>query len=114
MRRASADKWDFDVAVVRVGDQIYRFLTAAPRGSDRLEPVAAALRQSFRRLTPAEIASLKPLRVRVITVGPGDTVASVSQKMMGTDRPEKLFRILNGLTDGRRIYSGEKVKIIAQ
>ena len=112
--RASADKWDFDVAVVRVGDRIYRFLTAAPRGSDRLEPVAAALRQSFRRLTPAEIASLKPLRVRVITVGPGDTVASVSQKMMGTDRPEKLFRILNGLTDGRRIYSGEKVKIIAQ
>ena len=112
--RASADKWDFDVTVIRAGDRIYRFLTAASRGSDQLAPTASALRQSFRRLTPAETASLKPLRVRVVTVAPGDTVASISQRMMGTDRPEELFRILNALTNGGRVYPGEKVKIVAQ
>lgn len=112
--RASADKWDFDVTVIRVGDRIYRFLTAAPRGSGQLDAAASALRQSFRRMTSSEIASLKPLRVRVITVSPGETVASISRRMMGTDRPEQLFRVLNGLTDGRGVRPGEKVKIIAQ
>ena len=112
--RATADKWDFDVTVIRAGDRIYRFLTAAPRDSDQLAPAADLLRQSFRKLTPDEIRSLKPLRVRVVTAAADDTVASMSRRMMGTDRPEQLFRILNGLTDGRRLRAGEKVKIIAQ
>ncbi|HET7411911.1 MAG TPA: M48 family metalloprotease [Pararhizobium sp.] len=112
--RASADKWDFDVTVIRLGKRIYRILTAAPRGSSKLEPAAAAMRQSFRKLTPAEIASLKPLRVRVITVRPGDTVASLSRRMMGTDRPEALFRVLNALNDGQRVAPGQRVKIISQ
>lgn len=31
--RASADRWDFDVTVVRIDNRIYRFLTAVPKGS---------------------------------------------------------------------------------
>jgi predicted Zn-dependent protease len=112
--RASADKWDFDVTVIRVGDRIYRFLTAAPRGSSDLEPAASALRSTFRTLTPREAASLKPLRVRVVTVRRGDTVATVSARMMGTDRREQLFRVINAMAPNDQLVPGQRVKIISE
>jgi len=112
--KASTDKWDFDVTVIRAGKRIYRFLTAAPRGSAKLEPAADALRGTFRTLTARESAELKPLRVRLTNVGPADSVASIAGRMMGTDRPEQLFRILNAMTDGRRRSPGAEVKIISE
>ena len=54
--RASAERWDFDVTVIRIDTQIYRFLTAVPAGSKALEPTAEILKGSFRKLTPAEVA----------------------------------------------------------
>jgi len=112
--RASADKWDFDVTVIRVGDQIFRFLTAVPKGSAQLETVANLLRSSFRKMTPAEISALKPLRVRVVTVKPGETVASLAARMMGTDRKLELFRVLNALSTTAAIEPGQRVKIISE
>ena len=56
--KAAADRWEFDVTVVRIDKQIYRFLTAVPAGSKALEPTAAILKSSFRKLTPAEVAAL--------------------------------------------------------
>lgn len=112
--RAAADRWEFDVTVVRIGNQIYRFLTAAPQGSPALEPTANVLKTSFRRLTPLEISSLKPLRVRVVTARPGDTVASLAGRMMGTDRKLDLFRLINALSSTSTIKPGDKLKIIAE
>lgn len=114
MARASADKWDFDVTVVRVGDRIYRFLTAAPRGSDDLEPAASALRSTFRTLTAREVESLKPLRIRVVKVGARDTVTSISAHMMGTDRREQLFRVINALGPNDGVVPGQRVKIVSE
>ena len=112
--RASAERWDFDVTVVRVGDKIFRFLTAVPKGSDALETTAQVLRDSFRKMTPTEIASLKPLRVRVVTVSPEDTVASLAARMMGTDRKLDLFKLINALPLGATLTPGQKVKIISE
>ncbi|WP_407920796.1 M48 family metalloprotease [Allorhizobium terrae] len=112
--RASADRWDFDVTVVRLGDQIFRFLTAVPKGSDQLEPTANVLRSTFRRITPEEAKSLKPLRVRVVTVGPSDTLATLSARMMGTDRKLELFKVLNALPAGQSPAVGSRVKIISE
>ncbi|XUY26578.1 M48 family metalloprotease [Agrobacterium sp. rho-8.1] len=112
--RASADKWDFDVTVIRVGQQIFRFLTAVPKGSAQLDSVATILRTSFRKMTPSEIAALKPLRVRVVTTKPGDTVATLAARMMGTDRKLELFRVLNAMSATSVIQPGERVKIIAE
>lgn len=68
-QRASADRWDFDVTVIRDRTQIFRFLTAVPKGNiAQLDQTANVLRASFRHMTPEEAASLKPLRVRVVTV----------------------------------------------
>ncbi|TPW30731.1 M48 family metalloprotease [Pararhizobium mangrovi] len=112
--RAMADQWQFDVTVIRFNGRIYRFLTAAPRDSDRLEDVANAVRSSFRRMTQSEIASVGPLRVRVTRVAPGDTVATFAARMQGTVDKERLFRILNGLGPTETLKPGERVKYIAQ
>lgn len=112
--RASADRWDFDITVIRIGPQIFRFLTAVPKGSPALETTAAQLRASFRRITAQEAASLKPLRVRVITVGPGDTVGTLSARMLGTDRKLELFRLINALGPTSTVSPGMRVKIISE
>ncbi|MEZ5812306.1 MAG: M48 family metalloprotease [Rhizobiaceae bacterium] len=110
--RARADGWKFDITAVRVGDQIYRLLTAAPLSSQKLEEVAGGVSASFRRMGEAERANLKPLTVKVVTVKPGDTIASIAGQMAGTDRKLGLFRLLNALPAGAAVSAGDKVKII--
>lgn len=112
--RASAQRWDFDVTVIRSGTQIYRFLTAVPKGDPKLERIADQLRRSFRRMTPSEIAALKPLRVRVVTARPGDTASSLAARMMGTDRKLDLFRLLNAMTPYSNVSAGQRFKIISE
>jgi predicted Zn-dependent protease len=113
--RASADKWDFDVTVVRNGKKIYRFLTAVPVGHEAdLAATANKLRSTFRRMSPGESAALKPLRIRVVTVKAGETVQTMSGRMLGTDRKAELFRLLNGLTIGATLTPGQRVKIVAE
>jgi predicted Zn-dependent protease len=113
--RASADRWDFDVTVIRNGPKIYRFLVAVPKGdSAALDATVRQLQSSFRRMTPAESQKLKPLRIRVVTVQPGETVLSLASRMLGTDRKVELFRLLNGMSLGATVTAGEKVKIVAE
>jgi predicted Zn-dependent protease len=110
--RASADTWDFDITVIRLKDRIYRFLTAAPRGSPNLEPTASAIRSGFRKLSAREIRSLEPLRIRIVEVSQGDTVASLAARMRGVERKVDLFRLLNAIGPGASLSAGQKVKIV--
>ncbi|MDF8356257.1 M48 family metalloprotease, partial [Ensifer adhaerens] len=112
--RASADRWDFDVTVIRIDTRIYRFLTAVPKGSSALEPTANQLRSTFRRMTAAETQSLKPLRIRVVTVRPGDTITTLSARMMGTDRKLDLFRVINAMQVSSTVKPGDRVKIVSE
>lgn len=110
--QAVAEGWQFDITVVRSGDQIYRLLTAAPLASTQLQPVARQVSGSFRTLDAAEKAALQPLRIRVVTVKPGQTAASLAGAMSGVDRKLDLFRVLNALTPGATVSVGDKVKIV--
>jgi predicted Zn-dependent protease len=85
-----------------------------PKGSPALEQTADTLRASFRHITSSEAASLKPLRVRVLTVKPGDTITTLASRMMGTDRKLDLFKLINALQTGASIAPGDRVKIIAE
>ncbi|SFQ46542.1 Putative Zn-dependent protease [Nitratireductor indicus] len=110
--RAAADNWKFDVTVIRSGGQVYRLLTAAPATSTELDAVAGDVGQTFRILSSTERAALKPLRIRVITVQPGETLGSLAARMKGVDRKVELFRLLNALGPGGTPSVGTKVKII--
>lgn len=112
MARAAADGWQFDITVFRAGGQVYRLLTAAPRGSAALDPTARSVTGSFRILSAAEKAALKPLRIRVKTVKTGENVASLAAQMQGVDRKQELFRLINALPANAGVRPGDKVKII--
>lgn len=89
--------------------QAVLFLTQAPRNAgDRFQP----LLDSFRRLTPQEVAAARRGRqISVITVRSGDSIEALARRMAPPyDRPESL-RALNGIGD-RPLQSGERLKII--
>ncbi|MFX6315267.1 hypothetical protein ABTF93_19825, partial [Acinetobacter baumannii] len=64
---------------------------------------------SFRRLTLEEIQAARPLRIKIITVQPGDTVESLAHRMSGVDRPAERFRILNGLEANAQVKVRDRV-----
>jgi predicted Zn-dependent protease len=98
--------------VIRAGGQVYRLLTAAPSASTSLDAVANSVSGSFRILSAAEKAALKPLHIRVVTVRPGQTMGSLAAQMVGVDRKLDLFRVLNAMSPGAAVSAGDKVKII--
>ena len=112
--RAAADRWQFDIVVIGANNKVYRFLTAAPKGSNALLPASQTVTQSFRLLTPAEQNAIKPLRIRVVTVKPGDTMASLSSRVQGTTRKLELLRLLNAMPAGATVSVGDRVKIISE
>jgi predicted Zn-dependent protease len=110
--RAEAGGWRFDITVIRAGGQVYRLLTAAPQQSQQLDDVAQFVGASFKVLTASEKAALKPLRIKVVTVQPGQTIGTLSAAMSGVDKKLELFRVLNEVPPGGGVSVGQKVKII--
>ena len=99
---ARGEDWQFRIYVLRFGSDVYRFIFAAKTKSEGDRSFRESVRHSFRRLTLAEIQSAKPLRLKVITVQPGDTVESLSHRMASVDHQLDRFRVLNGLDTRRR------------
>ena len=110
---ARGDGWRFKVHVIRNSNQVFRFITAAPQTNTNLDAISRQVIGSFRILTSAEIARLKPLTMRVLTVKPGQGERVMIAKMKGVENPESLFRLINGLGPGEKVSVGEKVKIIS-
>jgi predicted Zn-dependent protease len=110
--RARADGWQFAITVIRGGKQVYRLLTAAPISSSGLESTAVHVANSFRFLAPAERDALKPLRIRVVTVRPGENVGQLAAQMKGVGRALDLFRLINAIPPGGGVSAGDRVKII--
>ena len=63
-------------------------------------------------MTPVDVARLSPLRIDVVTVRKGDTVAGLARRMQGTERQLELFRLLNGLGPTDQVQPGQTVKIV--
>ncbi len=109
---AHGDQWQFRIYALRFGSDVYRFIFAAKQKTTESERNARETVASFRRLTLEEIQAARPLRIKVITVQPGDTVESLSHRMMGVDRPAERFRVLNGLEAHAQVKVRDRVKIV--
>jgi predicted Zn-dependent protease len=95
-------------AIRAEGDNVYRFLVLEAPGSERAFRTTF---ESFRRLGAEEAAAVRPQRVRVVEVGPGDTPQTLASRM-ALDAPEEQFRILNHLALQGPLRSGERVKLV--
>lgn len=108
--------YDARLVAIRFGEgRIYRFVMATPtEQTANLNPQLRRMTYSFRRLSEAEAAGLKPYRLRVVQPGPGDTVARLAASLPFEDFREERFRVLNALTPGEALEPGRRVKIIAE
>ena len=109
---AEADGWIFNITLIRVGGQIYRFILAAPKSAKNSAAIAKQVSQTFRKLSRTEKKGLRPLRLKVIRVGPGASIANIATRMRGVQRRLDLFRLLNRLQPGERAKPGTRVKIV--
>ena len=117
LARGSGGRGNVRLAAIRFGrDTVARFLFApsGPPGSgiDRRYRTAT---HSFRRLRAGEAGSVRPWRVAIHEVGPGDTVRSLVDHRFaaGVDAPYRTFRLLNGLRRGEP-RAGDRVKLIVE
>ncbi|MDE2376039.1 MAG: M48 family metalloprotease [Bradyrhizobium sp.] len=109
---AKGDQWQFKVYALRFGSDVYRFIFASRQKNTESERNVRETVNSFRRLTLEEIQAARPLRIKVITVQPGDTVESLAHRMAGIDHPAERFRVLNGLDAKGQVRVRDRVKIV--
>jgi predicted Zn-dependent protease len=103
------------VAVRFAADTIYRFTFVSPPAlTDRLDADFRRTAYSLRRLSAAEAAALKPLRLRVVTARRGDTVEKLAAPLPFEDYKSERFRVLNGLKPGEEPEPGRRLKIVSE
>ena len=109
---ASGEEWSFRLFAVRFGSDVYRFIFAA---KDRTAQVDRSFRESiasFRRMSLKESEQVHPLRLKIVTVGPHDTVETLVRRMATGDHSLDRFRVINGLGPRDVVKPGAKVKIV--
>jgi predicted Zn-dependent protease len=87
----------------------FHFVTLTKAGGGS---VFTPMFNSVRRLSTAEAAAIKPRRIDVVTVGRGDTVATLARRMAYSNYQSERFQVLNRLTATSRLTPGQKVKIV--
>jgi predicted Zn-dependent protease len=112
--KAKGDDWSFRLYAIRFGSEAYRFIFASKHEAGDTDPIFRASVETFRRMTLAEINAAKPLRLKIVTVEPGDTVERLAGRMAGLDHPIERFRVLNGLDAGARLKPGDRVKTVVE
>jgi predicted Zn-dependent protease len=112
---ARAGEWNFRVAVIRFdSNQVYRLIFAARALSDDTENRFRDSIKSFRRSTPEEANSVRPLRISIVMAKPGDKAEAFSLKMSVLDRPLEQFLLINGLEKAGLLQIGERYKIVTE
>lgn len=102
------------VAIEWKPGQFFRFQMAVPQnaGTDVVEGLKRTT-YSFRAMTDAERASIRPMKVRTMTAGAGDTFESLSTRMAFPTYKEERFRVLNGVA-GNALTSGQIYKVVVE
>ncbi len=111
---AKGDQWSFRLYAVRFGSEVFRFIFATKRMTLEVDRSFREAVGTFRRMTLAESKAARPLHLKVVTVGPHDTVERLASRMAIADRQLDRFRALNGLGPGDRVQPGDKVKIVTE
>jgi predicted Zn-dependent protease len=107
---------DLRLVAIRYDDKtIYRMLFVMPPklAAEMSRPLRETT-YSFRKLSTAEAAALKPWRLTLHKVRPGETAAALAERMPVADYRLQRFLVLNGLGEGTPLTVGSSVKIITE
>ena len=111
--RANTSSGGVDVSVMAYqfdADTAYHFVMLT-RGGQAMAPFAPML-GSLRRISTAEASAIRPRVIDVVTVGRGDSLASLANRMAYRDFRAERFLSLNGLTGASALTPGSKVKLV--
>ncbi|MDJ0896908.1 MAG: M48 family metalloprotease [Alphaproteobacteria bacterium] len=103
------------VAIQWDDKQVFRFLYhTVPENTLRLAEAFRETTFSFRRLSEAEAAALKPLEIRIHTVKAGETADELAKQWPYESFQEDRFRVLNGLGPDQDVVEGQLVKMVVE
>jgi predicted Zn-dependent protease len=103
------------VAIRQGAARIYRFIfQTPPKLTQKLSLAFRRTTFSMRNLAPGEASSIKPLRIRVRAVQPGDTMAALAGRMAIDRFGADWFQVLNGLGAGAPLAAGTPVKLVVR
>jgi predicted Zn-dependent protease len=111
---ARGEEWTFRLYALRFGSDVYRFIFASKQKSPEIDRAFRDAVGSFRRMTLAEIEAARPLRLKIVTVKPGDAPEHLAARMATPDRALDRFLVLNGLQPGQALKPGEQVKLVVE
>lgn len=118
LARGTTDAGPVEVRLVALdgGDgTLFRMVFVMPKdAAATLSPAVRRTAMSFRRLSAAEAKEIRPLHLRVVTVGAGDTVESLAARMAFADFRRERFMVLNGLGPDDMLAPGTRVKIVTE
>lgn len=97
---------------VRFRKATFRIVSLTDREDGLARNRLNAAAQSFHQLTPAEIAGLHPLRLKVVKVASQDSTASLTRRSPDDDYREDLFLVLNGYKRASDMRPGDLVKVV--
>ncbi len=100
---------DVGVIAYSLNGRAFHFVMMGP--ADGLSPTFP-ITQTFRELSAAEVAALRPRELEIVTVRAGDTVASLSARMAYPDFKTERFLMINGMSAERPLKPGEPLKIV--
>jgi predicted Zn-dependent protease len=105
---------DLRVVLIRhPAGKVYEFdFLSDARLNGQRDQDAQSIAFSFQPMNAQEAAAIKPLRIRIVAVQPGDTLASLSKRMKVAAGKEGWFRVLNAIKADRLLKIGERVKIV--
>lgn len=113
--RVQTESGPADIRLVAVdggGGTVFRMLFLSPPGNAGFDEAYKRTTYSLHRLTAEERAGIRPLRLRIVRVQPGDTVESLAAGMAPDQWKIELFQVLNGLQPGERLEPGRRVKLV--
>jgi predicted Zn-dependent protease len=86
----------------------YHFVTITTTNANPFDQMFS----SMSRLNVTQAAAIKPRKLRVISAGPRNTLASLAGRMAYTSLQTERFLALNGLPSNATIRAGQKLKIV--
>ena len=102
------------VAFERDASSVYRFMFLSPRNrTAALEQAYRRTTYSFRTISAAEAAAVRPLRLQVRTARPGERVETLAATLPYGALNADWFRMLNDLPLGAPLPAGQRLKIVA-